>query len=135
VANIFGDSSSDEDAPKKKPKTTGVSLIQKKLAEKLQEEALAEDASVFQYDEVYDDIAAKREEVTAEKKSTEARAPKYISKLLVTAEKRKKEHERRIERQVQKEREAEGEEFKDKEKEFKEKEFIRHVNDVKSSRI
>jgi coiled-coil domain-containing protein 55 len=90
-------------------------LIQKKLAQKLQEEALAEDSSVFQYDEVYDDIAAKREEAKQAKKSTEARAPKYITKLLETADKRKKEHERRVERQVQKEREAEGEEFKDKE--------------------
>lgn len=36
------------------------------------------------------------------------RKPKYISKLLEAAERRKKENERRIERQVQKEREAEG---------------------------
>lgn len=35
--------------------------------------------------------------------------PKYISKLLAAADRRKKENERRIERQVQKEREAEGE--------------------------
>lgn len=34
--------------------------------------------------------------------------PKYINKLLAAADKRKKENERRIERQVQKEREAEG---------------------------
>lgn len=34
--------------------------------------------------------------------------PKYIHKLIAAAEKRKKENERRIERQVQKEREAEG---------------------------
>lgn len=36
------------------------------------------------------------------------RKPKYISKLLEAAERRKRENERRIERQVQKEREAEG---------------------------
>lgn len=35
--------------------------------------------------------------------------------LLKTADRRKKENERRTERQVQKEREAEGEMFKDKE--------------------
>lgn len=40
--------------------------------------------------------------------------PKYISNLLKFAEVRKKEEERRIERQVQKEREAEGNEFADK---------------------
>jgi coiled-coil domain-containing protein 55 len=41
--------------------------------------------------------------------------PKYIENLLKTAEKRKMENERRVERQVQKEREEEGLEFKDKE--------------------
>ena len=40
--------------------------------------------------------------------------PKYINNLLKFAEARKKEDERRIERQVQKEREAEGDEFADK---------------------
>lgn len=70
---------------------------------------------MFQYDEVYDEIDTKRKEAKLAKKSSEARAPKYIGKLLETAEKRKKDQERRIERQVQKEREAEGEEFKDKE--------------------
>lgn len=48
-------------------------------------------------------------------KTSEVKKAKYITKLLETADKRKKEHERRIERQVQKEREEEGEMFKDKE--------------------
>lgn len=41
--------------------------------------------------------------------------PRYIEKLLVQAEKRKIEYERRNERLIQKEREAEGNEFQDKE--------------------
>lgn len=41
--------------------------------------------------------------------------PKYIGNLLRTAEARKAEQERRTERKVQKEREAEGDEFGDKE--------------------
>ena len=41
--------------------------------------------------------------------------PKYIGNLLKHAEVRKKEEERRVERQVQKERESEGKEFADKE--------------------
>lgn len=90
-------------------------MTQKKLAQKLQEEALAEDSKIFEYDEVYDEIAAKRNEAKLAKKTAEARAPKYIGKLLETAEKRKKDLERRVERQVQKEREEEGEQFKDKE--------------------
>lgn len=85
------------------------------MAQKLQEEALAENSNIFEYDEVYDEIVVKRNEAKLAKKTLEARTPKYITKLLETAEKRKKEHERRVERQVQKEREAEGEQFKDKE--------------------
>lgn len=41
--------------------------------------------------------------------------PKYIGNLLKAAEKRKLDNERRVERQVQKEREKEGDEFADKE--------------------
>lgn len=41
--------------------------------------------------------------------------PRYIQNLLVQAEKRKIEYERRNERLIQKEREAEGDEFRDKE--------------------
>lgn len=81
----------------------------------MQNEAIAEDPSIFQYDEVFDDLQKKKSEAKIAKKSQEAKKPKYINKLLDMAEKRKKDYERRIERQVQKEREAEGEEFKDKE--------------------
>lgn len=41
--------------------------------------------------------------------------PKYINQLLRSAEQRKLEMERRTERKIQKERENEGDEFKDKE--------------------
>lgn len=61
----------------------------------------AEDPTVFQYDEVYDDIENKRKEVKEAKKSVDKK-PKYIGKLLETADKRKKENERRLEKQVQK---------------------------------
>lgn len=87
---------------------------QKRQARAAQAKALAEDPTVYQYDELYDDIENKRKE-SKDCKSKEERQPKYIGKLLETADKRKKEQERRIERQVQKEREAEGEMFKDKE--------------------
>ncbi|XP_014277994.1 nuclear speckle splicing regulatory protein 1 [Halyomorpha halys] len=73
--------------------------------------ALEQDSTVYQYDEVYDQMEKGKQEKHREKD----RKPKYIQKLLVSAEKRKIENERRIERQVQKEREAEGDEFKDKE--------------------
>ena len=43
------------------------------------------------------------------------RKPRYIENLLKHAEIRNREKERRLERQVQKDREAEGDEFADKE--------------------
>ena len=85
------------------------------------EKALAEDATVYQYDEVYDQMEEKKKEneqhklsggnsnVSGEKKS------KYINKLMKSAEMRKIENERRKERKVLKERESEGGEFDDKE--------------------
>ena len=76
--------------------------------------AIEEDPTVFQYDEIYDEMDKKRKESKLSRKDLD-RKPKYISRLLAAADRRKKENERRIERQVQKERETEGDEFKDKE--------------------
>merc|ERR1712058_39029 len=67
-----------------------------------------------QYDEVYDDIEHKKV-VEKESKKEVDRKPKYMHNLLKAADERNKEFERRIERQVQKEREAEGEMYADKE--------------------
>ncbi|RWS12752.1 nuclear speckle splicing regulatory protein 1-like isoform X1 [Dinothrombium tinctorium] len=75
------------------------------------EKALCEDPSVFEYDSVYDEMKKDRTET---KKEKEARNPRYIGTLLKTAESRKKEQERRLERRIQKERENEGDQFKDK---------------------
>ncbi|XP_075156528.1 uncharacterized protein LOC142229834 [Haematobia irritans] len=117
--SIFDESSSsdsDNGPPKMQMKKTalGPSIMERRRAKNLQEKALAEDPTVFQYDELYDDMENKREE-EKKVKSNEPKKPKYITKLLETAERRKLENELRVERQVQKEREAEGEEFKDKE--------------------
>lgn len=76
--------------------------------------ALEQDPTVYQYDEVYDDMTQKKQEMELSKVNPEKK-PKYIQNLLKTAEKRKKENERRLERQIQKEREAEGDMYKDKE--------------------
>ncbi|KAH8235868.1 hypothetical protein KR032_009672 [Drosophila birchii] len=119
---IFDESSaseSDDDpkAPQLKPKgpsvSSGPSLMERRVARRQQEKALAEDPTIFQYDELYDDMDRGREEAK-QTKSQEPRKPKYIGKLLQHAERRKLEKELRIERQVQKDREAEGEKFKDK---------------------
>lgn len=68
---------------------------------------------MYQYDEIYDEMDKKRKESKLSRKDLD-RKPKYIGKLLAAADRRKKDNERRIERQIQKERETEGEEFKDK---------------------
>lgn len=63
---------------------------------------------------MYDEIENKRDQQKKEV-NKESRKPKYISRLLQCAERRKIESERRLERMIQKERELEGEQFKDKE--------------------
>lgn len=70
--------------------------------------AVEDDPTVYQYDEIYDEMEKQRLESKLAKKDKEKK-PKYINRLLAAADKRKRENERRIERQVQKEREEEGE--------------------------
>ena len=85
------------------------------------EKALAEDATVYQYDEVYDQMEEKKKENEQHKLSggnsnaSGEKKSKYINKLMKSAEIRKIENERRKERKVLKERENEGGEFDDKE--------------------
>ena len=121
-ASIFGADSSDSDnegaggsdwvAKSLKVKANNSGL--KKQSKIQMSKALEEDPTVFQYDEVYDDIEKKKVEEKESKKEVD-RKPKYVHNLLKAADERQKEFERRIERQVQKEREAEGEMYADKE--------------------
>ncbi|EDV95206.1 nuclear speckle splicing regulatory protein 1 [Drosophila grimshawi] len=123
--SIFDESSnssaSDNEAGAPQMRPTGKpgvisapSLMERRKARNMQEKALAEDPTIFQYDELYDEMDNKREEAK-ETKRLEPRKAKYIGRLMEHAERRKLENELRIERQVQKEREAEGETYKDKE--------------------
>nr|XP_022901787.1 nuclear speckle splicing regulatory protein 1 [Onthophagus taurus] len=110
--SIFEQDSDDDSEQDDKP--TGITKNLKRQDRITIQKAVEEDPTIYQYDELYDDIEQKRKESKASIQDKEKK-PKYINRLLVMAEKRKRENERRIERQVQKEREAEGEEFKDKE--------------------
>jgi len=118
--SIFGHDSSDSDEGaggdwvKKSLKVKSNNSGLKKQSKIQMAKALEEDPTVFQYDEVYDDIERKKE-VEKESKKDVDRKPKYVHNLLKAADERQKEFERRIERQVQKEREKEGNEFADKE--------------------
>ncbi|XP_043255826.1 nuclear speckle splicing regulatory protein 1 isoform X2 [Colletes gigas] len=77
------------------------------------QKALKENPTIYQYDEVYDDMERTKSQIKETK--DEKKKPKYIENLLKAAERRKREQEHRIERMVQKEREAEGALFADKE--------------------
>lgn len=87
--------------------------VQKKQTKLEIQKALADDPTVYQYDEVYDEIEHKKAE--GRKAKTDEKKPRYIHSLLRQAERRKKEQERRFERDVQREREAEAGQFEDKE--------------------
>lgn len=113
-------SDSDDDSDDGRPSSSGPTKVNLALGQlqqrqilKAQEAAVSADPTIYQYDELYDDIKEQRDVQKVRK--PEDKKPKYIERLLVTAETRKREYERRIERQVQKERELEGEEFADKE--------------------
>ncbi|TIA89513.1 hypothetical protein E3P81_02911 [Wallemia ichthyophaga] len=76
------------------------------------EDAKNLDDSVFEYDEVFDQMQSAREAVEASrKKESSTRAPKYIEGLAVAAEKRKLDRSRAEEKMIQKTREREGDEY------------------------
>lgn len=78
------------------------------------EEASKIDASVYDYDAAYDTFHAQKEKTSngAAKES----GPKYMGSLMQSAEVRKRDLLRAREKLLQREREAEGDEFADKEK-------------------
>ncbi|KAK8159185.1 putative nuclear speckle splicing regulatory protein 1 like protein [Phyllosticta citrichinensis] len=84
---------------------------------KQQEEAEALDPSVYDYDAAYDALHA-NDAARKEKERAEAaqRKPKYMEGLLASAEVRKRDQLRAKEKLLQREREAEGDDFADKEK-------------------
>jgi hypothetical protein len=104
-----------------------------KSAKKRMEKEQQVDATVYQYDEVWDsmqDSKARQKEIK-ERESKERKVsflyvflrhelrfplkPKYISGLLTSAATRRLDHLRAEEKMIQREREAEGDEFRDKE--------------------
>ncbi|KAF9533014.1 coiled-coil domain-containing protein 55-domain containing protein [Crepidotus variabilis] len=74
------------------------------------------DASVFEYDEVWDKMQeTKQRQKVAKEVDATAKKPKYIQGLLATASTRKLDHLRAEEKMMQREREAEGDMYADKE--------------------
>ncbi|XP_043574358.1 nuclear speckle splicing regulatory protein 1 [Chiloscyllium plagiosum] len=78
------------------------------------QKALEEDSTVYEYDSIYDELQQKKLESSTKLLSGTNKKPKYIDNLLKAVGERKKEQDRRMERKIQKEREAEGEKYMDK---------------------
>ncbi|CUA68147.1 Nuclear speckle splicing regulatory protein 1 [Rhizoctonia solani] len=90
--------------------------VSRKAQRKMDAE-LKVDSTVFQYDEVWEGMKLAEAKVKAQKEDNpEARKPKYMKNLLDSAATRRLDHLRAEEKLMQREREAEGDEFADKEK-------------------
>lgn len=118
LGNVFGDNdTSDEDDGtdwvKKALRAESEKNKMKKQTKLDIQKALNEDPTIYQYDEVYDDM--ERTKSQSEINKQKEKKPRYIQNLLKTAERRKKEQEHRIGRMIQKERELEGDMYADKE--------------------
>ncbi|GAA56325.1 coiled-coil domain-containing protein 55 [Clonorchis sinensis] len=79
------------------------------------EKAIEEDPSVFQYDEIYEDIRSEKDRQVNDILGGSKKESKYVGRLLKTAEERKLERELCLERKAQKEIEADAEQYGDKE--------------------
>ncbi|KAG2078283.1 hypothetical protein BDR04DRAFT_1131995 [Suillus decipiens] len=87
-----------------------------KAARKRMEQEMKVDATVYQYDEVWDRMQeVKLKQKEAKEVDSKRRKPKYIEGLLTSAATRRLDHLRAEEKMMQREREAEGDEFADKE--------------------
>merc|ERR1712210_168346 len=69
----------------------------------------------YEYDELYDDMKAEKEDQKKEKKDPKNRKSKYMEGIMKTFQKRELLHARREERKAHKERAEEKDEFADKE--------------------
>ncbi|USP77866.1 hypothetical protein yc1106_05140 [Curvularia clavata] len=86
-------------------------------AEKRAQEALEADATIYDYDAAYDALHAQdAAKAAADREDAAQRKPKYMDALFEAAEQRKKDQLRARDKLLQREREAEGDEFADKEK-------------------
>ncbi|KHJ75198.1 hypothetical protein OESDEN_25186 [Oesophagostomum dentatum] len=117
IASVFNDDDDEVEKVDVSNKIQSASTLRvQKRAERLQEMALAEDPTIFDYDASYDQIQAVRDEKIAEKKKADKeRKSKYALDIIKAHKRRELEQQSREERQQQKERIEEGDQFADKE--------------------
>ncbi|KAF2846417.1 hypothetical protein T440DRAFT_405806 [Plenodomus tracheiphilus IPT5] len=108
-------------AKKPKPKADDPTIVgysaSAASAEALAREAAEKDSTIYDYDAAYDALHAQSAaKAAATRDDAAARKPKYLDTLLESAKQREKDHLRARDKLLQREREAEGDEFADKEK-------------------
>jgi hypothetical protein len=116
----FDESDAAEDVPSTHQNSFVVAAIASQAAKselkakQLQQEALQQDATTFDYDGVYDSLKAK-EKAAKLARTEDSQKPKYMAALLRSAQIRQIDRLRANETKAKRERETEGEEFADKE--------------------
>ncbi|NXJ95413.1 NSRP1 protein, partial [Corythaixoides concolor] len=114
--SVFGDDSDEEPSVGESLQKEAMKKQAMKQTKLEIQKALEEDATVYEYDSIYDEMQQKKKESNARVLSgKDDKKPRYIQNILKAAEIRKKEQEKRMERKIQKEREMEGGEFDHKE--------------------
>jgi len=116
--SFFDDDNSDEDTKTAIEKDLLKVSAKKKINKQTQldvQRALEQDPTVYEYDELYDDMKAEKEDQKKEKKDPKNRKSKYMDGIMKTFQKRELLHARREERKAHKERAEEKDEFADKE--------------------
>lgn len=89
-------------------------LSSNRTASKYARQAQTLDPSIYDYDSFYDTLHAKP--LTSSSQADQEKRPRYMSNLMAAAEVRKRDQLRAKEKVLAREREAEGDEFADKEK-------------------
>jgi coiled-coil domain-containing protein 55 len=130
------------DAPSKSSKKAKPSISQygdlatQQTYRKNVDKALEVDSSIYDYDAAWDAIKAREEaKKAADKAEAEKGKSKYMENLLAAKDVREKDYLKAKEKKYQREREAEGDEFDDKEKFVtgaykKQQEDLRHQEEV-----
>lgn len=109
----------DDDAERRAlaaKRRVGTVSTSNRITEAHTKEALAQDATVFEYDAVFDDMKAQQKQATRAARKDAARQPKYIAQLLAKAEERKRDDELYYEKKLLREQAEEAAEFGDTEK-------------------
>jgi len=118
------DDSDDDDqsdraqVSKELKRASGGSSLQRAAVEAVQAAALEQDASVFDYDGVFDSMQQERSAVrqAAKPKAQEEKKARYIDSIMQAHKKREMENEKAFERKMVKEAEQEADLYGDKER-------------------